>query len=214
LDVAVFSTSCAMFYFPGFPIDFGPARVRFWSGRLDALNDAVLGRLNPSALIVELGIYLYGMDDLGRGRNCSFSMLDDGLERGANRQTAACIEASGMDMAIDGSVVRESVLAGEFFRALPAEKILVNGGMVWMPANIALNAVIVELGAVGAGGWAGTAGVLRIGLAGVLVLGHRCDRAPSFRRESVGQNVLSWFYYNMVNSVGQGEIWSTAKPFE
>jgi hypothetical protein len=191
LDVAVFSTSCAMFYFPGFPIDFGPARVSFRSRRLDALNDAVLSRLDPLAPIVELGIYLYGMDDLGRGRNYSFSMLDDGFDCGANRQTAACIEASGMDMAIDGSVVRESVLAGEFFGALPAEEILVNGGMVWMPANIALNAVIVEPGALGAGGGAGTAGVFRMGLAGVRVLGHLCGRSPSFRRESMGQNVMS-----------------------
>ena len=68
-----------MFYFPGFPIDFGPARVNFWSRRLDALNDAVLSRLDPLAPIVELGIDFYGLNDLGRGRNHSFSMLDDGL---------------------------------------------------------------------------------------------------------------------------------------
>src|ERR1700690_2487352 len=54
-----------------------------------------------------------------------------------------------MSVPIDGRAVGDAKFADECFRALPAEEGFVNGGAVWMAANIAPNAVVGESGASG-----------------------------------------------------------------
>src|ERR1700683_1429135 len=113
----------------------------------DTVDDAPLRRLDPLALFVELGIHLYCHDDFGSGGNDVFGLLDDGFECGGHGLAAAGEQTSGAGVAGDGGTVGQAIGPGEGNRALPAEEGFVNGVAVWMPANIALNAMVGGVGA-------------------------------------------------------------------
>jgi hypothetical protein len=57
-------------------------------------------------------------------------------------------------VAVDGGTVGHAIGADEGLRAFPAKEGFVNGGTVWMAANVALNAMVGAAGvfaAVGGG---------------------------------------------------------------
>lgn len=89
-------------------------------------------------------------------------------------------------MAVDGGTVGQAIGAGESSRALPLGEGFVNGGVGWMLANTALNAMVGGVRAVAAvGRLAGLRGGERVAFAHVL---HRA------------QSISIQLYYNIVIS--------------
>jgi hypothetical protein len=107
-----------------------------------------------------MGIQLDGFEDVADGGKYAGSLLNDGFKRPTQLPSTTGEEAGGMDVAVNGSVILKAETMGELFGAFPAEEGFVNGGAVWMTANIALNAMV------------GGAGVFAVGASTTSVVGH------------------------------------------
>ena len=110
-----------------------------------------------------------------------------------------------MNVAVNGSMILEAKTKGELFGAFPAEEGLINGGTVWMAANIALNAVVGGarvLAALGGGILMRTVGPRP---AGGGMPGRLHALSPAWPRESAAKSIVHRVYYIMVNGGGQGE---------
>ena len=101
--------------------------------------------LNPLAVVVYVAVSIDGTDDLGGGGLDLSGALDDVFERIADTLAPAGIEPGGMNVAIDGGVVGDAIVIGEFFRAAPAEEVLLEGVAFWVRAHPAFDSVVGEI---------------------------------------------------------------------
>jgi len=81
----------------------------------------VLGwMLDPLSELVDVSVGVHGFDD---GRSCNFDdfcTLDNRFQGDANGFSATGKNACGMDVAVDGGVVWNTVLPSDLVRAAPA----------------------------------------------------------------------------------------------
>jgi hypothetical protein len=102
--------------------------------------------LLPAALVIEVSIGAGGADDI-EIRGVGFvGALEDSLDCGPDREATAGGEAGGMDVTVDAGVVGEAIVAGQLFRAPPAEEVLLDVVAFGMPADPALELVVREIG--------------------------------------------------------------------
>ena len=101
-------------------------------------DDVAGGRLDELAVVVDAGVKADGVDEGVGGDPDRLGALDERFERHAEIGPAAGENSGGMDVAIDGGVVRDAVFFGESVRALPAEEAVLDGFALGMAADIAL----------------------------------------------------------------------------
>jgi len=100
--------------------------------------DAPGRRLDPLSVVVDGGVKASGADH-GTGRDFDgFGSLKEGLQRHAKVGPAARENSGGMNVAVNGRVVRDAVFLGESVRAAPAEKAVLDGLALGVLADVAL----------------------------------------------------------------------------
>ena len=111
------------------------------------LDDVATDGRGPLALVVDLGVEADGGDDGAGGGADGFGLLDEVFEGGAERGAALGAEASGVGVSVNDGLMGDSVLAGDFFGAEPAEVVLVDEFAVLVMANRAFPGVPDDAGA-------------------------------------------------------------------
>ena len=114
------------------------------------LDDVAADGRGPLALVVDLGVEANGGDDGASGGADGFGLLDEVFEGGAERGAALGAKAGGVGVAVNGGMMRDFVFVGDFFRAEPAEVVLVNEFAVGVMTNRAFAGVPGLVCAVGA----------------------------------------------------------------
>ena len=112
-------------------------------------DDDALGRLDPLAVGRDVGRDAYSFEDgvgVGLGQ---LSKLHDLLGDAANIETAPLEKSKGVRVAVDGRAVGDLEFVGEFFRAAPAKKFLLDELAVGVFADGAAAFVAAD------GGWLG-----------------------------------------------------------
>src|SRR5271156_2729005 len=99
------------------------------------LDDVAADWRGPLALVVDLGVEAGGGDHRAGGGAGGFGLLDEVFEGGAKRGAALGAKAGGVGVSVNDGVMGDSVLAGDFFGAEPAEVVLVNEFAVGVMAN-------------------------------------------------------------------------------
>ena len=113
--------------------------VSILSGDVLVLHDydVLGGMLDPLSELVDVGVGVHGFDD---GRSCDFddfSAFDNGFQGDANGSSATGKDSGGVDVAVDGGVVWNTVLPSDLVRAAPAEELVLDGFAVWMATDVA-----------------------------------------------------------------------------
>jgi hypothetical protein len=111
------------------------------------LDDVALYGRRPLALVVDLSVEADGGDDGAGGGADGFGLLDEVFEGGAEGGAALGAEAGGVGVAVDDGLMGDSVLAGDFLGAEPAEVVLVDEFAVLVMANRAFAGVSGAVGA-------------------------------------------------------------------
>jgi hypothetical protein len=114
------------------------------------LDDVAADGRGPLALVVYLGVEADGGDDGAGSGADGFGLLDEVFEGGAERGAALGAEAGGVGVAVNDGLMGDSVLAGDFFGAEPAEVVLVDEFAVLVMANRAFTGVSGAVCAAGA----------------------------------------------------------------
>ena len=81
-----------------------------------------------------------------------FGSFEDAFEDAAEFAAAPGVEAGGMRVAIDGDAVGNLVLAGDDFRAAPADEVAFDGVAIGVRADGTAAGVTIEIGRKGNGG--------------------------------------------------------------
>ena len=102
------------------------------------------------ALVVDLGVEADGGDDGAGGGADGFGLLDEVFEGGAKAGAALGAEAGGVGVSVNDGLMGDSVLAGDFFGAEPAEVVLVDEFAVLVMADCAFAGVSHDVSASGA----------------------------------------------------------------
>ncbi len=110
-------------------------------------DDALLGRLDPLAFLVEAGAGADSIDDFVGGGDDAFGFFDDEFERTDGVAAAFGVEAGGLYVAVDGGGVEGVVFAGDASGAVPVEVVVFDGRAVGVAADGASDTVVVEVGA-------------------------------------------------------------------
>jgi hypothetical protein len=105
------------------------------------LDDVALYRGRPLALVVDLGVEADGGDDGAGGGADGFGLLDEVFEGGAERGAALGAKAGGVGVSVNDGLMGDSVLAGDFLGAEPAEVVLVDKFAVLVMADRAFAGV-------------------------------------------------------------------------
>jgi hypothetical protein len=95
----------------------------------------------PLALVVDLGVEADGGDDGAGGGADGFGLLDEVFEGGAERGAALGAKAGGVGVSVNDGLMGDSVLAGDFLGAEPAEVVLIDEFAVGVMANRAFAGV-------------------------------------------------------------------------
>ena len=114
------------------------------------LDEVALYRGRPLALVVDLGVEADGGDDGAGGGADGFGLLDEVFEGGAQRGAALGAKAGGVGVSVNDGLMGDSVLAGDFLGAEPAEVVLVDEFAVLVMANRAFAGVPGAVCATGA----------------------------------------------------------------
>jgi hypothetical protein len=109
--------------------------------RVPVLDDVAADGRGPLALVVDLGVEADGGDDGAGGGADGFGLLDEVFEGGAERGAALGAKAGGVGVAVNDGLMGDSVLAGDFLGAEPAEVVLVDEFAVFVMANRAFAGV-------------------------------------------------------------------------
>jgi len=110
-------------------------------------DDVAADGRGPLALVVDLGVEADGGDDGAGGGADGFGLLDEVFEGGAQRGAALGVKAGGVGVAVNDGMMGDFVFVGDFFRAEPAEVVLVNEFAVGVMANRAFASVSHGAGA-------------------------------------------------------------------
>ena len=110
-------------------------------------DDVAADGRGPLALVVDLGVEADGGDDGAGGGADGFGLLDEVFEGGAERGAALGAKAGGVGVAVNDGLMGDSVLAGDFLGAEPAEVVLVDEFAVLVMANCAFTGVPGSAGA-------------------------------------------------------------------
>jgi hypothetical protein len=114
------------------------------------LDDVAADGRGPLALVVDLGVEADGGDDGASGGADGFGLLDEVFEGRAKRGAALGAKAGGVGVAVNDGMMGDSVLAGDFLGAEPAEVVLINEFAVGVTANRAFACVSQDVSASGA----------------------------------------------------------------
>ena len=114
------------------------------------LDDVALYRGRPLALVVDLGVEADGGDDGAGGGADGFGLLDEVFEGGAKAGAALGAKAGGVGVSVNDGLMGDSVLAGDFLGAEPAEVVLVDEFAVLVMADRAFAGVPGAVCATGA----------------------------------------------------------------
>jgi hypothetical protein len=114
------------------------------------LDDVAADRGHPLALVVDLGVEADGGDDGAGGGADVLGLLDEVFEGGAKGGAALGTKAGGVGVAVNDGLMGDSVLAGDFLGAEPAEVVLVDEFAVFVMANRAFAGVPGAVCATGA----------------------------------------------------------------
>ena len=101
--------------------------------------------LLPAALVIEVSISADGTDDVEIRGFGLVGALEDSLECGSDREATTGGEAGGVEVAVDGGVVGDAIVAGKLFRAPPAEEGLLDLMAFGVAADPALESVVSEV---------------------------------------------------------------------
>jgi len=82
--------------------------------------DVLGGMLDPLSELVDVSVGVHGFDDGSRCNFDDFRALDNGFQGDADGFSATGKNACGMDVAVDGGVVWNTVLPSDLVRAAPA----------------------------------------------------------------------------------------------
>jgi hypothetical protein len=105
------------------------------------LDDVAADRGHPLALVVDLGVEADGGDDGAGGGADGFGLLDEVFEGGAKAGAALGAKAGGVGVSVNDGLMGDSVLAGDFLGAEPAEVVLIDEFAVFVMANRAFAGV-------------------------------------------------------------------------
>jgi hypothetical protein len=111
------------------------------------LDDVAADGRGPLALIVDLGVEADGGHDGAGGGADAFGLLDEVFKSGAERSAALGAKAGGVGVSVNDGLMGDSVLAGDFLGADPAEVVIVNEFAVGVMANRAFAGVSGGVGA-------------------------------------------------------------------
>jgi len=104
-------------------------------------DDVAADGRRPLALVVDLGVEADGGDDGAGGGADGLGLLDEVFEGGAERGAALGAKAGGVGVSVNDGLMGDSVLAGDFLGAEPAEVVLVNEFAIGVMANRAFAGV-------------------------------------------------------------------------
>jgi hypothetical protein len=110
---------------------------------LRGVMDYVLGRIDPLAMVVEVGASDDGADHGIGGDGDDHGLLDDGRKRYSEVGGALGEESSGVGVAIDGRVMGDAEGFGDAFGTMPVEEFALDFVALWMAADATL-AVVAE----------------------------------------------------------------------
>ena len=116
--------------------------------RLASIDDAP-NRFDPLDIIRNAGDGADGVDDVAARDFGAACVFDDSIESGAILGQATRMEAGGVDVAVNGRVVCDSVIASDCLRAEPIEIGLLDGIAIRVAADPASAAVALA----GRAGW-------------------------------------------------------------
>jgi hypothetical protein len=102
--------------------------------------------LLPAALVIEVSISADGTDDVEIRGLGLVGALEDSLECGSDGEATTGGEAGGVEVAIDGGVIGDAIVAGKLFRAPPAKVVLLDAVAFGMAAHPALELVVSKIG--------------------------------------------------------------------
>ena len=96
------------------------------------MNDDRLSGMNQFAVTVQLGVEANSADDGAGGDSDGVRVLEERFEGESNGLAATREYPRGVDVAVDGGMVRDAVILGDVVRTAPAEKFLLDGVAVGM----------------------------------------------------------------------------------
>lgn len=99
----------------------------------------------PAALVIEVSIGASGADDVEIRGVGLVGALEDSLDCGSDREATTGGEAGGVEMAVNGGVVGDAIVACQLFRAPPSEEGLLDVVPFRMAADPALELVVGEI---------------------------------------------------------------------
>jgi hypothetical protein len=105
------------------------------------LDDVAADWGHPLALVADLGVEADGGDDRASGGADGFGLLDEVFEGGAKAGAALGAKAGGVGVAVNDGLMGDSVLAGDFLGAEPAEVVLIDEFAVLVMADRAFAGV-------------------------------------------------------------------------
>ena len=115
--------------------------------RIPVFDDVAADGRGPLALVVDLGVEADGGNDGVGGDADVFGLLDEVFEGGAEGGAALGAKAGGVGVAVNDGMMGDFVFVGDFFRAEPAEVVLVDKFAVLVMANRAFAGVSGDGGA-------------------------------------------------------------------
>ena len=118
--------------------------------RIPVFDDVAADGRGPLALVVDLGVEADGGDDGAGGGADVLGLLDEVLEGGAEAGAALGAKAGGVGVSVNDGLMGDSVFAGDFLGAEPAEVVLVDEFAVLVMANRAFAGVSGTVCATGA----------------------------------------------------------------
>ena len=92
-------------------------------------------------MVVDLGVEADGGDDGTGGGADGLGLLDEVFEGGAEGRAALGAKAGGVGVSVNDGMMGDFVFVGDFFRAEPAEVVLVNEFAIGVMANRAFAGV-------------------------------------------------------------------------
>jgi hypothetical protein len=110
-------------------------------------DDALLGRIDPPAFLVETGAGADGVDDFVGGGDDAFCFFDDEFEGTDGVAATFGVAAGGLDVAVDCGGVEDAEFAGDACGAVLVEVVELDGCAVGVATDGASDFVVSEVGA-------------------------------------------------------------------